>query len=140
MQVGERLRQVLREPRRAAGAGHGVPMVAHSARVESEGMDLIGGMGGRALTHWHQPRLAVRMSEAAVLEEPRRRRGAGEAHWPLGWLQSVIIRGGKPREAADVEEPRRSATRVPRVESIAWREGRPASRRGRDGSSRRKAG
>ena len=74
------------EPRRAAGAGHGVPMVAHAAGVQPDRIRIGKLSGERGHGRSDEVRPTLGREEAAIREEPRRP-GAPRRDRPLHGIE-----------------------------------------------------
>ena len=102
VQIDKRFGHVVRQLGRAAGARHGVPLVAHAAGVEDKRVVAIGRMRGCAGRCRYEARTAIGMGEAAIAEEARfavTRLGDG----PLHWRHAVVGIGIESRQATEVE-------------------------------------
>ena len=103
MQLGIGLDNVPEEPRRFAGARHGMPLIADAAGVEHQGIALVRRV--RCLTRCDrdEPRPARGGEEAPVAEHARRALRRIAADRPLHGGQRLVLLIGEPRQAADIE-------------------------------------
>src|SRR5581483_5211784 len=103
MRLDERLRQMAAEPRRAAAARHGVPLVADAAGVEAQrklGTDLL--LQGRFLRR-NKAALAIGRVEAPLGEETPLVARLAATRRPLQRIERVVRVIGNRGERAEIE-------------------------------------
>src|SRR3569623_2311414 len=106
MQFRIRLDRVRGEPRRFAGAGQGVAVIADATGVEHEGILDVDGMFGWARRYRDETCLAARGEKTAVAEQARRAGGVIDGHRPLQGLHALIAFIAQLRERGEIERAR----------------------------------
>src|SRR5581483_1031598 len=101
MDFGEGFGEVLRQARARSGPRHGVPMVAHAARVQNERKSVRRLRRGR--TNRDDARAAVARVETAGAEEPRLGGSARPRSRPLEGAHPVVALPVDAGESSDIE-------------------------------------
>ena len=92
-----------REPRRQAGSGHRMPVVAHAAGVENERIGGAGGVARRARRDRQEPGATIPGEEPAVGEQARRSLRVGRRRGPLHRREPIVVRVRKCAQRRNVE-------------------------------------
>ena len=104
--VDVRFRRVSTQLRRAAGASHRVPLIAHAAGVEHQRELRVRRIHGRSRRSHDEARLVVAMIEAARFHESVFAGSCAGRHRPLHGLECFVLVRREAREPANVERSR----------------------------------